>query len=168
MVVCAQAIYFLLQNKPLVAAIHLWLLFIFFITSKFIGQIFSFFFLSSLSAFPWGLQGQKLEIKPSSFTVFHHIDYFAWIKSQAIPSKILNVIGRGGILLDILGLEDTFSSSWPQSSKASKPTSPRKCPVLGSRTALLFNWLKKKKRQHIWLSVNSLFLFVIWKNNTTW
>ena len=27
---------------------------------------------------------------------------------------------------------------------ASKPTSPRKYPVLGSRTALFFNWLNRK------------------------
>ena len=27
---------------------------------------------------------------------------------------------------------------------ASKPTSPRKCPVLGSRTAVFFDWLKRK------------------------
>ena len=49
--------------------------------------------LSSLPAFPWGLRGQQLEIEPPHFTVFHHLHHFAWVKSQAVPSKILNVIG---------------------------------------------------------------------------
>ena len=57
-------------------------------------QSFFLFRLSSLPAFPWGLQGQQLKIKPPHSTVFHHIyPHFAWVKSQAIPSKILNVIG---------------------------------------------------------------------------
>ena len=37
--------------------------------------------------------GQHLEIKPTHFTVFHHLHHFAGVKSQAIPSKTLNVIG---------------------------------------------------------------------------
>ena len=49
--------------------------------------------LSSLPAFPCGLRGQQLEIKPPHLKVFHHLHHFAWVKSQAIPSKILNVIG---------------------------------------------------------------------------
>ena len=44
---------------------------------------------SSLPAFPLGLRGQQLEIKPPHFTVFHHIHRFAWVRSQEIPSKIL-------------------------------------------------------------------------------
>ena len=32
----------------------------------------------------------------SHFTVFHHIHHFAWVKSPAIQSKILNVIGSSG------------------------------------------------------------------------
>ena len=36
---------------------------------------------------------QQLEIKPPHFTVFHHIHHFTWVKSQAIPSNILNKIG---------------------------------------------------------------------------
>ena len=51
------------------------------------------FLLSSLPAFPCGLRGQQFEIKPPHLTIFHHIHHFAWVKSQAIPSKILNVIG---------------------------------------------------------------------------
>ena len=49
--------------------------------------------LSSLPAFPWGLRGQQLEIKPPYLTVFHHLHHLAWVKSYAVPSKILNVIG---------------------------------------------------------------------------
>ena len=52
-----------------------------------------FLLLSSLPAFPCGLRGQQLEIKPQHFTVFDRMNYFAWVKFQAVPSKILNVIG---------------------------------------------------------------------------
>ena len=52
----------------------------------------TFFLLSSLPAFPCGLRGQQLEIKPLHYTVFDPIHHFAWVKSQAIPSKIPNVI----------------------------------------------------------------------------
>ena len=55
-------------------------------------QIF-YFLLSSLPAFPLGLRWQQLEFKPPHITVFHHFHHFALVKSQAIPSKILNVIG---------------------------------------------------------------------------
>ena len=34
-------------------------------------------------------------------------------------------------------------------SLASNPISPQKCPVLGSRTALFFDWLKRKITKHI-------------------
>ena len=50
------------------------------------------FLLSSLPAFPGGLREEQLEIKPPHLTVFHHLHHFAWVKSQAVPSKILNVI----------------------------------------------------------------------------
>ena len=40
----------------------------------------------------WLVRGQQLKIKPPHFTAFHHLHHFAWVKSQAIPSKILNVI----------------------------------------------------------------------------
>ena len=46
------------------------------------------------------------------------------------------LITRGGVLEDVLGLEDTFSSPWPW------PQVLENCPVLGSRTALFFEWLK--------------------------
>ena len=55
-------------------------------------SIYILLFLSSLSAFLWGLRGQKLEIKLPPFTVYHHFHHFAWVKSQAIPFKILDVI----------------------------------------------------------------------------
>ena len=51
---------------------------------------------------------------------------------------------RGGILEDVLGLEDTFSSPWPQVLE--------NCLVLGSRTALFFEWLK------FWRSAEKFFL----------
>ena len=61
-----------------------------------------------------------------------------------------DVMSRGGVLEDVLGLEDTFWSlwpwSWPRSLKslalASKPQVLENCPVLGSRTALFFEQLK--------------------------
>ena len=55
-----------------------------------------------------------------------------------------NLITKGGVLEDVLGLEDTFSSPWPRSFKslASKPQVLENCPVLGSRTALFFKRLK--------------------------
>ena len=43
---------------------------------------------------------------------------------------------RGGVLEDVLGLEDTFSSPWPW------PQVLENCLVFGSRTALFFEWLK--------------------------
>ena len=51
------------------------------------------FLLSWLCAFRWGLRGQQLEIRLPHFTVFRHIHQFVWVKFQAIPSKILDVIG---------------------------------------------------------------------------
>ena len=38
-------------------------------------------------------EGCGVEIKPPHFAVFHHLHQVAWVKSQAILSKILNVIG---------------------------------------------------------------------------
>ena len=35
---------------------------------------------------------QQLKIKLPHFTVFHHPHHFAWVKSQATPLKILNII----------------------------------------------------------------------------
>ena len=40
----------------------------------------------------WKIVGECEELK-DVFAVFHHLPHFAWAKSQAIPSKILNVIG---------------------------------------------------------------------------
>ena len=40
-----------------------------------------------------GTGWQQLEINPPHFKAFDHIYHFAWVKFQAIPSKILNVIG---------------------------------------------------------------------------
>ena len=45
-----------------------------------------------IALFSEGLRGQQLEIKLPHFTVFHHTHCFAWVKSQAIPHKILNVV----------------------------------------------------------------------------
>ena len=45
------------------------------------------------------------------------------------------LICQNGVIEDVLGLEDTFEVL----GLASKHTSPRKCPVLGSRTALFFD-----------------------------
>ena len=70
------------------------------------------------------------------------------------------VKSRGGVLEDILGLEVTFSSPWflalasmlRSLALVSKPKSPRKCSVPGSRRAFFFDCLKRKKKnkkQHI-------------------
>ena len=63
-----------------------------------------------------------------------------------------DIMIRGGVLEDILGLEDvledTFWSPWPWlcpwslKSLASKPQVLENCPVLRSRTALFFEQLK--------------------------
>ena len=45
-----------------------------------------------IAVFSWGWRGQQREIRPLHFTIFHHLHYFAWVKNQTIPSKILNVI----------------------------------------------------------------------------
>ena len=50
----------------------------------------SSFFIARFSV---RLRGQQLEIKLPHLTVFNHLHHFAWAKSQAIPSRILNVIG---------------------------------------------------------------------------
>ena len=43
--------------------------------------------------------------------------------------------------VEVLGLASKLKSL------ALKPTSPRKCPVLGSRTPLFFEWLKKENNK---------------------
>ena len=49
---------------------------------------------------------------------------------------------RGGVIEDVLGLEDTFWSRWPW------PQVLENCPVLGSRTTLFLNrWNFVGKRQ---------------------
>ena len=60
------------------------------------------------------------------------------------------IYSRGGVLEDVLGLEDvledTFWSPWPRSLKslalASRPQVLENWPVLGSRTAVFFELLK--------------------------
>ena len=49
--------------------------------------------------------GQQLETKPPHFTVFNHLYCFAWVKSQVIPPKILNVI----LIHQVLGHPTVFS-----------------------------------------------------------
>ena len=62
-------------------------------------------------------------------------------------------------IFKMLGIQQRWSPRrrpWPRGSPrghifkslalASKPTSPQKCPALGSRTALFFAWLKRKKQ----------------------
>ena len=61
------------------------------------------------------------------------------------PEMLYN---RGGVVEDVLGLEDTFWSPWALALKvkslavASRPPVLKNCPVLGSRTALFFELLK--------------------------
>ena len=73
-------------------------------------------------------------------------------KIPLVPNTVFILNTRGGVLENVLGLEDvledTFSSPWPwpQSLKslalASKPQVLENCPVLGSRTGLFFEQLK--------------------------
>ena len=49
-----------------------------------------------IACFSVGVAGQQLEIKLPHFTVFHRIHRFAWMKSEAISSKILNLIDLSG------------------------------------------------------------------------
>ena len=59
-----------------------------------------------LLGFPRELWGQKLELKPPHFTVFHHLHDFAWVQSQAIPFKIQLIRGRPtGVLLVGMGIK---------------------------------------------------------------
>ena len=65
---------------------------------------------------------------------------------------IIFILTRGGVLEDVLGLEDVLEDTfwspwpWPRSLKrlalASKLQVLENCPVLGSRTALVFEQLK--------------------------
>ena len=64
-----------------------------FLILHWVDKHFQILLLSSLPAFPWGLRGQQIEIEPPHLTVFHHLHHFAWVNSQAVPSKILKVIG---------------------------------------------------------------------------
>ena len=55
--------------------------------------------------------------------------------------NLADAINRGGVLEDVLGLEDTFWSPWPWPRRSSPWPWPRvleNWPVLGSRTALFF------------------------------
>ena len=47
---------------------------------------------------------------------------------------------RGGVFEDVLSVLKSLAL-------VSKPTSLRKCPVLGSRIPLFFDWLKKENNQ---------------------
>ena len=48
--------------------------------------------------------GQQFKIKPPHFTVFNHPHYFARVKYQVIPPKILNVI----LIHQVLGCSTVF------------------------------------------------------------
>ena len=55
-------------------------------------QILLFSFSVLIACVSVRLRVQQLEIKPPHFAVFDHLHHFAWVESQAIPSKVLNVI----------------------------------------------------------------------------
>ena len=59
------------------------------------------------------------------------------LQSKITPKKkSISISSRGGVLKDVLGLEDTFWSPWPW------PRVLENWPVLGSRTAVFF-WIVK-------------------------
>ena len=57
-------------------------------TNQFVlGRIFF-----SSPAFPRELLGKQLQIKPPHLSINQHKLHFAWIKSQTVPTKILDII----------------------------------------------------------------------------
>ena len=59
--------------------------------------------LFSSSAFLIWLRGQQLQIKPPQLSINQHRLHFAWIKSQTVPTKILDIIEPFCL----------WSSNWP-------------------------------------------------------
>ena len=54
-------------------------------------RLLSFFFFSS-PAFPRGLGGQQLQIKPPYLSINQHRLHFAWIKSQSVLFLLLTIV----------------------------------------------------------------------------
>ena len=52
--------------------------------------------------------GQQFEIEPQIFTVFNHLYYLAWVKSQVIPPKIFNIL----LIYQVLGRPTSFFLIW--------------------------------------------------------
>ena len=50
------------------------------------------FFLFSSQAFPRRLRGKQLQINSPHLPIHQHRLHFAWIKSQTVPTKILDTI----------------------------------------------------------------------------
>ena len=92
-----------------------------------------------------------------------------------------HVTSRGGVLEDVLGLEDvledTFLSSWPWPQRSSpwprSLKSSKICPVLGSKTALFFKPLKLcitiiingqrcKRIRYRWVNLPAHYVDPIW------
>ena len=117
---------------------------------------------------------QKRSVTPQKSTLWNGFDscnsrisfLFSTSSSQAPSPNFCKPHTRGGVLEDVLGLEDvledTFSSPWPwprtlkSLALASNPQILENCPVLGSRTALFFVALKtpktsRKIREHLFL-----------------
>ena len=55
--------------------------------------LFIFFVSFCTTLFSVRVAGAAARDKQPHLTVFHHMHHFAWVKFQAIPSKILSVIG---------------------------------------------------------------------------
>ena len=91
--------------------------------------------------------------KPPHFTAFHHLHHFAWVKFQAIPSKIPHVIGpssskqarrHGGAFR---GCAPQITACAPQT--RSMPPMQGLCPVNGQNDGLFFSSLPKMKVKFI-------------------
>ena len=87
----------------------------------------------------------KALIVPSSMNRIHKVIWclFGLVSTLCVLHQLLSnystsncLYSRGGVLEDVVGLEDTFWSSWPW------PQVLKNCFVLGLRTALFFKWLK--------------------------
>ena len=88
--------------------------------------------------------------------------------NETCRDSAVKIFDRGGVLEDVLGLEDIFSSPWPWprtlGSLASNPQVVENCPVLGSRTALFFVALKTPKTSRKIFFSNTFFVFCHWRS----
>ena len=79
-------------------------------------RLLSFFFFFSSPAFPRGLRGQQLQIKPPHLSISQHRLYFAWIKSQSVLFLLLTIVVKE-IYTKLLNAEYAFLATNAQYGK---------------------------------------------------